>query len=285
MKRRIMELDVFGRSPLSGNPLAVVLDAEGLTTEQMQAFASWINYSETTFVGQTPAADYALRIFTPRAELPFAGHPSVGTAWALHYAGALAREKTAFVQSCAAGLLPVRADWAANVVSVRTPDPVLTPLVPAQLAALAAALGGARCDLGFHVNVGARWLVLPLESAEQVLSLRPDFAALATACGTAAVGLTIYARSTDKLDGDVEVRSFAPADGINEDPVCGSGNAAVAAVRRALGDFGRSSARYLARQGRACGRDGEITIQVEAEQGAIEIGGSARLIVEGTVEI
>lgn len=286
--RTLLEVDVFGLSPLQGNGLAVVLDAEGLSPERMQEFARWTNFSETTFI-QRPTqfgADYRLRIFTPRQELPFAGHPSIGTAFAMLWASRISARQKQLVQECAAGLVPLRAigNLKERQYMVQAPMPKISPLNQADAARLCAALGCAPREV-LHVNVGAKWLVLDLERADQVLALKPDMAALAALSDDGgATGVTVFGAYGRNADSAYEVRSFAPADGIDEDPVCGSGNASVGAVLKARANKSDFAYRYRARQGRACQRDGQVQVEIHAD-GRIEIGGGAFLISEGQIRL
>lgn len=285
--RRLLEVDVFGERPLLGNPLAVVLDADGLSGEDMQAFARWTNLSETTFLlpATVPEADYRLRIFTPRQELPFAGHPSIGSAFAARWSGIVDPARERMVQECAAGLLPLRVEKRAGVerVFVRAPQAALKPLQPRYASLVSAALGLRADTPVLHVDVGARWLVAPAQTARSVLAVKPDYPTLARLSKRlGAVGATIYGWQRPGTGDALEVRSFVPADGNEEDPVCGSGNAAVAAVLNLRGDLASLGYQYSARQGRACKRDGRVQVQVDPRTSAVEIGGVAWCVVEGS---
>lgn len=288
MKRRLLEMDVFGLQPLMGNPLAVVMHAEDLDSASMQRIAAWTNFSETTFVlpPTLPGADYLVRIFTPRTELPFAGHPAIGTAVAVLDSGLLGPNRPRLCMQCAAGVLPLRVDVAADgqrIILVRAPSPGVHALPEQQASAVCAALGLRTQQPLWSVNVGARWLVLDAGSQEQVLALRPDFRMLAGLGPAPEVGVTVFGRIPDGQPDAFEVRSFAPADGINEDPACGSGNAAVAAVLLASGALNAGQA-YSVRQGRAMQRDARIHVSTDA-QGQIEIGGLARCMVKGWLRL
>jgi PhzF family phenazine biosynthesis protein len=289
MPRRLLEMDVFGLAPLLGNPLAVVLDGEGLDCDTMQRFAAWTNFSETTFVlpPSVPDADYQVRIFTPRTELPFAGHPSIGTAFAVLDQGLIPAGRGLLRMQCKAGVLPLRvtADAQnARLIMVRAPAPCVSQLGPSAAANVCAALGLPTQQTVWSVDVGARWIVLDADTQAQVLQIRPDFRALANLTGAQAeVGVTIFGRCERSEFDAFEVRSFAPADGINEDPVCGSGNAAVAAVLLQTRQL-QAGQSYSVRQGRACQRDGRVHVAVDAS-GHIEIGGSARCLVSGSLQL
>lgn len=274
--RAFTQIDVFTTVPYKGNPVAVVLDGNDLSDAQMQAFANWTNLSETTFVvpASDPAADYALRIFTPKDELPFAGHPTLGSAYAVVAAGLAAPRAGRLVQQCAVGLVELAVDE--GEVSFRLPRYSLETVTdPEAVAWLGEGVGVAGTP--HAVNVGPTWLIAELEHRAALENLAHDPARLTRFYhATGMTGATIFVQ-----DGDgVMVRSFAPGDGIPEDPVCGSGNAAVAAYRLAQGQIGTGSS-YIASQGRQIGRDGRIAIRIEGDD--IHVGGSCVACIEGTV--
>lgn len=277
-------VDVFTTTPLQGNPVAVLFDAEGLDTAAMQRIAAWTNLSETTFCLKpaVPEADYSLRIFTPRSELPFAGHPTLGSAHALIEAGKIDASRDEVVQHCGAGLVPIRlsGEGAARRLSLRLPPATIHPLAvhAARLETiLGSPLSGAAPQL---IDVGARWIVSEVPSVEALRALAPDLAASAALeHELQATGVTVYAQAPD---GTLELRSFAPSCGVAEDPVCGSGNGAVAAYRRATGQIG-AEARYEAEQGRALGRAGRISLQLAG--GEIFVGGPAVTTVAGQIRL
>lgn len=264
---RFSQVDVFTSHPLMGNPVAVVLDADGLDDSAMQRMASWTNLSETTFVlpATDPGADYRVRIFTPRAELPFAGHPTLGTAHAVLEAGLATARDGIVIQQCAVGLVEVSVTESG--LSFRLPPHRFEEAPEPDV--IRAALGGGVCAGPRIVNVGPRWVIAQLADVAQLEQLKPDLAALA-AYDTrhATTGLTVYANGGA---GDISVRSFAPADGIAEDPVCGSGNGAVAAFRLDAGQVAAGDA-YLASQGRQMGRDGRVLVRIAAD--GIHVGGA-----------
>ncbi|MEY3905331.1 MAG: hypothetical protein RIR59_154 [Pseudomonadota bacterium] len=277
--RPFKQVDVFTDRPFFGNPVAVVLDATGLNDAEMQRFAQWTNLSETTFVlpPDDPAASYKVRIFTPRAELPFAGHPTLGTAHAVLEAGLAAPVDGRLMQQCAVGLVEVTV--AQDMRSFRLPR-YAAQAAPAP-DDLAAALGDAAVLKAAPqmIDVGPRWVIGELASPKALTELTPDLARLAAYDRRhATTGLTLFATQGD----DVCVRSFAPADGIAEDPVCGSGNGAVAAYRLLQGAIGSGDA-YVAQQGREVGRDGRIHIQISG--GDIHVGGQCVTCISGTVRI
>lgn len=282
-----MQLDVFADQPGRGNPLGVVLGADDLDTAAMQALAAWLNLSETTFVlpATQPGADYRLRIFTPRQELPFAGHPSVGTAHAVLERGLVtpkaASEGGTLVQECAAGLLPLRlgADGAKRVIHVRAPRGLEREAdASAVLASLnGAPLGAMRPAL---IDNGPRWWCVELADEATVRGLAPDLEAMATANrADSSVGVAVYARCAGK-EYALVVRAFVPADGIPEDPVTGSANAAIAAWLHT--NAALPAPPFRSSQGREMGRDGVVEIVVDAE-GEVWIGGLTQTVIEGTL--
>jgi PhzF family phenazine biosynthesis protein len=280
---RFMQVDVFTRAPFRGNPVAVVLEAEGLQAEQMQRIAAWTNLSETTFVLQ-PAragADYRLRIFTPRAELAFAGHPTIGSAHAAVEAGIVAPRNGRLVQECGAGL--VELSIRGGTIELKAPAQSVRPLDSRFLSPLEAALGAGALSPPQVVDVGPVWIVADLGDAGMVDRLAPDMAAIAQLTHAAgATGITVFGAASGE-GAAIHVRSFAPAHGIPEDPVCGSGNISVAAYLRATGLLERFGRAYEARQGMQLGRDGRVSIRVE--KGAIHLGGSAVTCIEGTLRV
>jgi PhzF family phenazine biosynthesis protein len=272
MRRRFVQLDVFaGAAPLSGNPLAVVVDAAGLDEHGMAAFARWTNLSETTFLlpPGDPAADYRVRIFTPGGELPFAGHPTLGSCQAWLAAGGVPRDREVVVQECGVGLVRVRVgagDEARRALAFAAPPlrrsgPLDEPLV----LDIARALGVARAEIVHHqwADNGPGWAAVMLASAERLLALKPDFSAVPT------LKLGVIAKQAAGHDAAFEVRAFFPAGGHHfEDPVTGSLNAALA---QWLIGAGLAPPRYVAAQGRALQRAGRV--RVEAEGDAVWIGG------------
>ena len=289
-RRDFLQLDVFAHRPGTGNPLAVVLDARDLDTAAMQAFANWTNLSETTFVlpPTDPSASYRVRIFTPRQELPFAGHPSVGTAHAVLESGLAQAHDGRLVQECAAGLLPlqVEGEGAARRIAVRAPRGRAVAATAGHEAALQAALAGCRRGAlaPALVDNGPRWWVVELADEDQVRAMSPDLAAIAALTdATGAVGLSVFGRSAPGSEHALAVRAFCPADGIPEDPVTGSANAAIAAWLHdndALGGLGR---RFLASQGREVGRDGRVHIHVD-DDGEAWVGGCTQTVIRGALD-
>lgn len=279
---RFKQVDVFTRKPFLGNPVAVVLGAEKLTAEEMQRIAGWTNLSETTFVlpPSSAAADYRLRIFTPKQELPFAGHPTIGSAHAVIESGFAAARDGKLRQECLAGVLEItlEKDQDGERIFIRAPQPQMSALTADLEQRVAAALGGAQTDPPLRIDVGVVWLIVELKDARAVDAVAPDLTAiLKISAETNAAGVTIFGRADGKT---LHVRSFAPALGVPEDPVCGSGNASVAAYlihRQLLSE----TARYEARQGMNVGRDGRVSVRVEGD--AIYVGGPAVTCVDGTL--
>ncbi len=284
--RRFLQLDVFADRLLNGNPLAVVVDAEGLDGAAMQRIARWTNLSETSFLlpPTEPQADYRVRIFTPRQELPFAGHPSVGSAYAAIEAGLVDAGKRRLTQQCEAGLLPVQVvgDGPARIIHVQAPPARLGEIDDALRAQLASALRVelARDDVVL-VDNGPHWILCNLGEAAPVRALTPDMAALAALClRHDAVGVSVFGHERSDVAA-MAVRAFCPADGIPEDPVTGSANAAIMAWLGARGDRDGHGLNYRASQGREVGRDGLVDVARDAATGAVTIGGACVIGVRG----
>ena len=273
MSRPFAQVDVFTRAPYAGNPVAVVLDGDGLDTAEMQRFAHWTNLSETTFVLPPTSgdADYRVRIFTPVSELPFAGHPTLGTCHAWLEAGGAPRDETVIVQECGAGLVPVRRTEAGLAFAA----PPLLRSGPVDESLVEHVAGVLRIERGDILDAswadnGPGWVAVLLGSAEAVLAVRPGFVDLDV--GVAGM----------HPDGTPELRAFFPKDGSTvEDPVTGSLNASVAMWL--LGD-GRLQAPYVAHQGTALGRAGRVHVTQDAD-GTIWVGGGTVTCISGTVVI
>jgi PhzF family phenazine biosynthesis protein len=285
-----VQLDVFSSHLFAGNPLAVVLDGAALDAGTMQQIARWTNLSETAFLlpPTHPQADYRVRIFTPRQELPFAGHPSVGSAYVAIESGVVDTGKRALIQECAAGLLPVQVQGhgAARVVHVQAPPARLDAADEALCAGLAAAL---HADLApaqvTHAHNGPHWILCNLGDASRVRTAQPDMQALAAVCiAQQAVGVGVFGRESTG-DAAMAVRAFCPADGIPEDPVTGSANAAIMAWLGARGDRDGYGLRYRASQGREVGRDGYVDVARDEASGAITIGGQCVIGVRGELQL
>ncbi len=274
MPRRFRQVDVFTITPYRGNPVAVVLDGEGLTTEEMQRFAHWMNLSETTFVlaPEDPDADYRVRIFTPVAELPFAGHPTLGTCHAWLQAGGTPRRADVVVQECGTGLVPVRSTphgLAFAAPPLRRSGPVDEAVVE-QIASTLQIERSEIADAQWADN-GPGWVAVLLGDADGVLALRPRFVEL----HVGVVGP--YPAGSPQA---FEVRAFTPKDGVLiEDPVTGSLNAALAEW---LLRTGRATAPYVASQGTALGRAGRVHVSQDAD-GTIWVAGGTVTCVTGEV--
>ncbi len=279
------QVDVFTQVPFQGNPVAVVMDASGLATEEMQRIARWTNLSETTFVLPSEVADYRLRIFTPRNELPFAGHPTVGSAHALIEAGAVTPRNGALTQECLAGVIALRVDEAGRVFA-RAPRPSLRPTTidPARLAA---AIGAPveRTPAPALVDVGPVWLIAQT-SDEHLAAARPDLSAVdSVSRGLGAIGISAFAIVPGRTAPErVRIRTWAPGAGVPEDPACGSCNAALGAFLGATGLLARTGRSYVASQGREIGRDARVSVFVGGPD-EVEIGGHAVTVIEGSVRI
>ena len=289
MPRRYVQLDVFASRPGAGNPLAVVLDAEGLDDAAMQAIARWTRLPETTFVFPPAAADtsYRIRMFSPRREVPFAGHPSVGTAHALLDAGLLTPRNGLLVQEGIAGNLPlrVRGEGAARTVAVRTPRARAQEIAAPDDARLTAALAG--LELGALPPVlmdgGRRWWLVELASEAHLRSVKPNWDAIAAlAEASDSMGLFVYARSTDPVY-YYAVRAFVGAPARFEDAASGAANATLAAWLAERGALPGGDGFYRVSQGREVGHDAIIELTVDAD-GEVWSGGRAARVVTGELE-
>lgn len=268
MAFQFKQVDVFTDKPFLGNPVAVVLGADSLETEAMQRIARWTHLSETTFVLKSAVADYRLRIFTPSMELPFAGHPTIGSAHAALEWGVVAKSR--LKQECGAGLIDLSVED--GKIFLKGPQ--------AKVAALDAIPGIETVSKPEKVDVGPVWVIGEVKDARALAALKPDMAALAAwSEKVGATGVTLFAKSDDCV-ARIHVRSFAPLHGIPEDPVCGSGNLSVAAFLKGRGALAPGEA-YVARQGAQLGRDGRIFVRVEAD--GIRIGGHAVTCVDGQI--
>jgi PhzF family phenazine biosynthesis protein len=283
--RPFAQVDVFTGTPYLGNPLAVVLDGTGLSTEAMQAFTDWTHLSECTFVlpPTVAEADYRVRIFCPGRELPFAGHPTLGTAHAWLQAGGRPKG-THVVQECGVGLVPIRREGR-RLAFAAPPLRRSGPLDEADVDLIARGLGVAPADIVAHswCDNGPRWRAVLLGSAEQVLALRPDAQVLA-GLDIGVVGprgkVGVVGAQADGLDTRFEVRAFFPGqNGLTEDPVTGSLNAALA---QWLIGSGRAPRRYVAAQGAALGRAGRVHVE-QVDDGTLWVGGESVTCIEGRV--
>jgi PhzF family phenazine biosynthesis protein len=276
MERPFAQVDVFTTGPGLGNPLAVVLDGAGLTSAAMQRFAAWTNLSETTFVvpATDPGADYGVRIFTPDAELPFAGHPTLGTCHAWLAGGGVPRDPARIVQECPAGLVPVRRTD--DGFAFAAPPLVRSgPVDEADIERIAISLGIERAaivDAAWADN-GPGWVAVLLAGAAEVLAVRP---------GAVPFDIGLVGLYPPGGPAAIEVRAVYPQHGLTvEDPVTGSLNASVAGW---LLGSGRLTAPYVASQGTAVGRAGRVQITQDAD-GTIWTGGRTVTVIRGSVDL
>jgi PhzF family phenazine biosynthesis protein len=289
-QRPFKQVDVFTAQPYRGNPLAVVLDGSGLDTAAMQHFTNWTNLSECTFLlpptdeGRANGADYRVRIFCPGRELPFAGHPTLGSCHAWLEAGGVPTGEH-IVQECGVGLVPIRQD-PGRLAFAAPPLIQSGPLDEADVVLIARGLGIARDDIVAHswCDNGPNWRGVMLKSAEQVMAVKPDGALLA-GLDIGVVGPRGKVGVVGASDGahtDFEVRAFFPGNnGLCEDPVTGSLNAALA---QWLIGAGLAPEHYVAAQGTALQREGRVHIERDAN-GDIWVGGASVTCIEGTVSI
>lgn len=276
-RRPFAQVDVFSAVPLGGNPVAVVLDAEGMDDEAMRAFARWTNLSETTFVlpPTVAEADYRVRIFTPGSEPPFAGHPTLGTAHAWLEARGRSTATDRIVQQCGIGLVALRREG--GRLAFAAPPCQVSEIAPDRLAALTATLGIAPSDVRAArvLTNGPAWQTLLLPDAAAVLAIRPDIPALTPLGAVAVVGP--YPEGGELA---LEVRAFSPGDGIAEDAATGSLGAGVA---QWLVPEGLAPPSYVAGQGTAIGRAGRIHIRTD--EATTWVGGDTTTVVTGTVAL
>ncbi|MCT9819854.1 PhzF family phenazine biosynthesis protein [Microbacterium sp. W1N] len=273
--RPFVQVDVFSSAPYCGNPLAVVVDGTDISDDAMAQFARWTNLSETTFLlpPTDPAADYRVRIFTPGGELPFAGHPTLGSAHAWLDAGGAPRDPDVIVQQCGAGLVRVRRDG--SRLAFAAPPMIKTGALEAhELDVFTRALGIDPATVLDHqwVDNGPGWAVLRLPSAADVLALEPDLAQIPDAM-IGAIGP--YPAGSEH---DFEMRTFAPGVGVPEDPVCGSMNAGVGQWLLGSGHVSQS---YTVSQGTRLARAGEIAVVPDGD--TVWVGGASTVCIRGDV--
>ncbi|WP_323959546.1 PhzF family phenazine biosynthesis isomerase [Arthrobacter sp. JZ12] len=276
--RPFAQVDVFSRTPYLGNPVAVVLDGTGLSDDAMQRVARWTNLSETTFLLPPghPDADYRVRIFTPGGELPFAGHPTLGSAHAWLDDGGIPQRSDRIIQECAAGLIEVKRGN--GTLSFAAPATQRTgELEDGYLQQIVSAFGIESGQVLSHqwVDNGPGWAVIRLATAQEVLDLEPDLSQIPTAM-IGAIGAhpegSPYA---------FEMRTFAPGVGISEDPVCGSMNASVG---QWLTGSGAVAGSYRVSQGTRLGRAGDISVTAD-DDGGVWVGGATTTCFRGTAVI
>lgn len=276
--RRFVQVDVFTAQPLKGNPLAVVVDAAGLDESQMAAFARWTNLSETTFLlpPTDPSADYRVRIFTPGGELPFAGHPTLGSAHAWLASGGDPKRPGELVQQCGIGLVRVKREGARLAFAappLRRSGPVQEAGLREQVLASLRIPSAELLDLVW-VDNGPGWMAARLKDAAAVRALQPDFVAMR------GLKLGVVGAQPEGAETQFELRAFVPTLGVPEDPVTGSLNAGVALWLQAAG---LAPELYVASQGSALGRDGRVYVRRDGDQ--TWIGGDVTPLVHGQVRL
>jgi PhzF family phenazine biosynthesis protein len=283
------QVDAFTSRPLFGNPVAVVFEADGMSDEEMQRVAAWTNLSETTFLQRptTAEADYRLRIFHPTGELPFAGHPTIGSAHAALEAGLI--DGGIFVQECGAGLLPLRAEGsgAERRIYVQAPAAELVHDYSTSIDAISQAVGAPVMSHPPPVSVrnGPVWLFCRLESSAEVRRLSPDLTAMTRLSEDFSLtGFATFAL-VDADQHAVHIRCFAPAVGVPEDPVTGSANAALPTVLALAGLLNVTGREYVSTQGTEIGRDGRVHVRVLDDNGCAEIGGQAVTVIDGQITL
>lgn len=285
---RYLQLDVFAQRAGSGNPLGVVLGAESWSGQRMQGFAAWTNLVETTFVlaPTEPDASYRLRIFTPSREIAFAGHPSIGSAFAALRAGFCVAHDGQLIQQCDAGLLPIMVEGERDdrMLSISVPAAHIEQASARDLGEVSRILAG--LALGplppGLVSGGRRWWLAELADENQLRAWKPPFADIAAlAQRSDTLGLCLFARSNDP-DFDLVVRAFPAGAGIVEDPASGAANALIAAYIAALEPHGKLRRGYRANQGRELGRDALLTLRIEGD-GRVWVGGHCVVVIDGSL--
>lgn len=282
MKVAFKQVDVFTSSAFNGNPLAVIMDAQGLSDSQLAAIARWTNLSETTFVlpPQDAQADYRVRIFTVEGELPFAGHPTLGTAHALLEAGWPTRTPGEIVQQCGVGNVRIRIA-ADGTLAFAAPTATITPW---QDALMGNALNSDAFDLTQSptvVDMGIRWLLVPMVSADAVLALQPNVSDLQRLLKHAGVtGVMPFGRLPQGESEQYEVRGLLVEHGsLTEDPITGSANACLARYFAAAGQ----TTDYRVRQGTVLQRAGRVQVSFAGDE--IWIGGNTVTVIDGTISL
>ncbi|MBO9450803.1 PhzF family phenazine biosynthesis protein [Tropicibacter sp. R16_0] len=272
--RRFMQVDVFTPTPTQGNGLAVVLDGDGLSDQQMQDFATWTNLAETTFIqsATSPDADYRLRIFSLSGEMLFAGHPTLGSCAAWLAAGGVSKRTGVVVQECGVGLVEI--DQSGPMPAFAAPATTVDALDPDQVERICAALALPRDRITrtARLNNGPTWQVIELQNADDVLAVAPFATRGPEFRGVALLGAGGEA--------DVEVRNLGPASSMSEDPITGSLNAALACWKYETGDW--TGPKVIA-QGTCIGRTGRV--YADCREGTVWIGGQSHILIDGTVTL
>ncbi|WP_415912770.1 PhzF family phenazine biosynthesis protein [Neptuniibacter sp. QD37_11] len=278
------QVDVFTSKPFRGNPVAVVMGGDNFTTEQMQEIASWINLPETTFVVKphNKDADYGVRIFTTSSELPFAGHPTIGTAHALLESGAIEAKRGAVLQESPAGIFEVFVDD--DLIGFEMPPAHIVGVSKTHAVWLDRQFGSGILSNKppLFIDVGIKWLVLEMKNASTVMSVIPnteDILKFSKESGIA--GIVIFGTESESNEEWTEVRAFLPSLGTNEDAACGSGNGAVGYFMQHYADKPTEVERFI-RQGRHVGRDAYISLGFSLD-GKVSVRGSAVTCLEGHI--
>ena len=288
-KFHYLQLDVFPASRGGGNPLGVVVDARGWDDADMQAFAAWTNLVETTLLlpPTSADADYRVRIFTPAIEIPFAGHPTIGSAQAALTCGFARARHNQLIQQCGAGLLPIRVDGGefGRELFVRAPAARVSEVVEADSERLRAVVGAE--PLGrlppALIEGGRRWWVVEFADEAAVRRWQPDHAAIRTlALQDRCLGVCVFARASDRDAFDLVVRAFPGGVGISEDPASGAANGLIAAWIAQREPDGGLARGYRVSQGREIGHDASITVRIDADR-SVWVGGRCDIVVDGTL--
>ncbi|MEO5621880.1 MAG: PhzF family phenazine biosynthesis protein [Dokdonella sp.] len=288
-----LQLDVFCARPGGGNPLGVVIGAHAWSAGDMQRFAAWTDLVETTFVlaPTTSAASYRLRIFTPDREIPFAGHPTIGSAHAVLETGFAQAHEGSLIQECAAGLLPIRVEGDADAreLFVQSPSAHVLPTDYAGRELLHAVLGDIAPGVlpPAFIEGGRRWWLAEFASEALLRTWQPDHRAIgALARATDSLGLCVFARAADRAsavnpdaDYDLVVRAFPAGVGIVEDPASGAANGLIGAWIAQREPHGSFAHGYRVSQGREMGRDASIKVRID--KGAVWVGGRTHTVVSG----
>lgn len=280
MKRRFIQCDVFSDIPGKGNGLAVVLDSEDLSTEEMQSFAAWTNLAETTFLlpPTAPGADYRVRIFTPSREMPFAGHPTLGSCMSWLHAGGNPEQNSIVRQECGVGIVEI--DVSGATPAFLAPDTRIKA-VDADARQIRQSAMGLSDDViknVVHLENGPEWFLFELTSAAEVLAVDSSKTQWPAHAGTTLIGA-----HPAEAECDYEVRNIAPSSGMSEDPITGSLNSAIA---KWLAQEDRLGDQALVAQGTNIGRQGRVSMKRDPmEAGKIWIGGAVNIVIEGTVDI
>lgn len=283
------QVDVFSGRHFRGNPVAVVLNAEGIDDAEMQRIAAWTNLSETTFLlpPTTPDADYRLRIFTPQAEMPFAGHPTIGSAHAAIEDGTLAPRQGHLRQECGIGVvdLAVEGEGDDRLIFFEA-EPKIVYSFEESAEAISAALGAEISLEPFpmSVDVGAVWIICRLDETT-VERLKPDMAAVARLSDDFNVtGIAVFATGGED-EAAIRIRAFAPWHGVPEDPVTGSANACLGRYFSETGLVDQIGREYIASQGTELGREGRVHVRVSDDGLSVRVGGRAVTTVDGTISV